>query len=276
MSERNKGHPFLWEGSYSRLHGLVSRGSAWFQAPRVLWVDTCVKYTNCTTVHASSYIFLQDVSPWLHLIGPGMASYISQANQSSSVEFFPTRPKRVRPSLLVKVKRWISWAVGDWDSCHLKKAIGSEKEWSQCTRKQRRGTANTHLVPAVPETSSIPVLVVGGLVVQPSLGFHESKTSFFASASLTWVCNMATWESWKNAAGLQRAAVYHGSHCIQTCLQPAQVTRGQLLQPMHREVCARYVIRRQQLRISSSWSLSKPRDLSFHICKMGILIIPIS
>ena len=163
------------------------------------------------------------MSPWLHLIGPGMASYISQANQSSSVEFFPTRPKRVGPSLLVKVRRWISWAIGDWDSCHLKKAIGSEKEWSQCTRKQRQETANTQsalkfLVPAVPETSSIPVLlVVGGLVVQPSLGFHESKTSFFASASLTWVCNTANWESWKSAAGLQRAAVYHGSHCMQTC-----------------------------------------------------------
>ena len=31
--------------------------------------------------------FLQDVSPKLHLLGPGVASYISQANQSSSVEF---------------------------------------------------------------------------------------------------------------------------------------------------------------------------------------------
>lgn len=134
-------------------------------------------------LHVLTYYVFSATFNW-----PGVTSYISQANQSPHVEFFPTRHKRVRISVLVKVKRWISWTVGDWDSYHLKTAISSEKNEANMHKETKARDGKHSISTEVPGSRGAwdqhhpALLVVGALVTSPPL---ESTDVVFAAASLS-------------------------------------------------------------------------------------------
>lgn len=120
------------------------------------------KLHNCTcqSLHVLIwYVFLAT------FIDSGMPFYIRQANQSPSVEFFPTGPRIVSPSLLVKVKRWILWTIGDWDSYHWKKSHGWERMKATWIKEQKQEisiqSALKLLIPLVTENSNFLPLVGG-------------------------------------------------------------------------------------------------------------------
>lgn len=162
-----------------------------------------------------------------------MASYISQANQLFRGIFFQLDPRE---------SDLLCWQKSNDEFCKTlvtrfptiwKKPLAVKKEWSQFTRKQRQEMTNTQwarkfLVPAAPETSGILVLVVGGLAVQPSPGFHKSEPSFLCH--LLWV-GFAPWQleshekmQWWGKEQLYITAASRGSSAH---LWPAPVTYAQ-------------------------------------------------
>ena len=132
VPERSKGHSFLQEDAYSRLHALVSKVWASCQPHKPsgwapLWSTQTAQLYMSTL--AGSYV-----------IGLVQSCLLMQARPIRALLWilFQLDPRKSY-TLLVKVKRLIAWVISDRFLLFGKKknAFGSDKKWCQHHKEVR-------------------------------------------------------------------------------------------------------------------------------------------